>query len=226
MASQGVAASTAQLVVASRVKADRHSTNLIALSTASKDVTHATGNVVATVKSCSQLVEESGIHQLFQRLLTFYFVIRLSRLLLQRWPGFFRLIIASSEAIGNGLAGSSPGTGSRLGKRTSEIGCAKTISLSALGRHCTTLNANEHNSYLLDWPIKTQTSKLLSSILGFDFLYFTHYVGTILYLLFSSRYFFMNQNFYKRLSRTMHRSTNFILILMYIMLFASISLML
>ncbi|KAK7597678.1 hypothetical protein V9T40_009903 [Parthenolecanium corni] len=59
VASQGVAASTAQLVVASRVKADRHSTNLIALSTASKDVTHATGNVVATVKSCSQLVEES-----------------------------------------------------------------------------------------------------------------------------------------------------------------------
>ena len=60
VASQGVAASTAQLVVASRVKADRNSSNLIALSVASKDVTNATGNVVATVKSCSQLVEESG----------------------------------------------------------------------------------------------------------------------------------------------------------------------
>lgn len=60
VASQGVAASTAQLVVASRVKADRHSSNLIALSAASKDVTHATGNVVATVKSCAQMVEESG----------------------------------------------------------------------------------------------------------------------------------------------------------------------
>lgn len=60
VASQGVAASTAQLVVASRVKADRHSSNLMALSAASKDVTNATGNVVATVKSCAQMVEESG----------------------------------------------------------------------------------------------------------------------------------------------------------------------
>ncbi|XP_065226702.1 huntingtin-interacting protein 1 isoform X2 [Planococcus citri] len=59
VAAQGVAASTAHLVVASRVKADRNSSNLIALSTASKDVTNATGNVVATVKSCGQLVEES-----------------------------------------------------------------------------------------------------------------------------------------------------------------------
>ncbi|XKL68500.1 hypothetical protein PGB90_003991 [Kerria lacca] len=59
VASQGVAASTAQLVVASRVKADRNSINLIALSVASKEVTQATGHVVATVKSCAQLVEES-----------------------------------------------------------------------------------------------------------------------------------------------------------------------
>ena len=60
VASQGIAASTAQLVVASRVKADRNSNNLSALSEASRDVTQATGSVVATAKSCSQLVEENG----------------------------------------------------------------------------------------------------------------------------------------------------------------------
>ena len=61
VASQGIAASTAQLVVASRVKADRNSNNLAALSEASREVTQATGGVVATAKSCSQLVEENGI---------------------------------------------------------------------------------------------------------------------------------------------------------------------
>lgn len=60
MASQGIAASTAQLVVASRVKADRNSSNLSALSEASRLVTQATGSVVATAKSCSQLVEDNG----------------------------------------------------------------------------------------------------------------------------------------------------------------------
>ncbi|KAK0087229.1 hypothetical protein PV325_001471 [Microctonus aethiopoides] len=59
VASQGIAASTAQLVVASRVKANRNSTNLTALSEASREVTHATGSVVATAKSCSQLIEEN-----------------------------------------------------------------------------------------------------------------------------------------------------------------------
>ncbi|XP_046429273.1 huntingtin-interacting protein 1 isoform X1 [Neodiprion fabricii] len=59
VASQGIAASTAQLVVASRVKAERNSTNLVALSEASREVTQATGGVVATAKSCSQLVEEN-----------------------------------------------------------------------------------------------------------------------------------------------------------------------
>ncbi|CAL7945877.1 unnamed protein product [Xylocopa violacea] len=59
VASQGIAASTAQLVVASRVKASRHSSNLAALSEASRDVTQATGSVVATAKNCSQLVEEN-----------------------------------------------------------------------------------------------------------------------------------------------------------------------
>ena len=60
VASQGIAASTAQLVVASRVKAERNSSNLSALSEASRLVTQATGGVVATAKSCSQLIEDSG----------------------------------------------------------------------------------------------------------------------------------------------------------------------
>ncbi|CAK9806346.1 Huntingtin-interacting protein 1 [Anthophora quadrimaculata] len=59
VASQGIAATTAQLVVASRVKANRNSSNLAALSEASRDVTQATGSVVATAKNCSQLVEEN-----------------------------------------------------------------------------------------------------------------------------------------------------------------------
>ncbi|XP_075220434.1 huntingtin-interacting protein 1-like isoform X2 [Lycorma delicatula] len=59
VASQGILASTAQLVVASRVKADRNSKNMSALSAASKNVTTATAGVVATAKSCSQLIEES-----------------------------------------------------------------------------------------------------------------------------------------------------------------------
>jgi len=49
------------LVVASRVKADRNSTNLNELSKASREVTQATANVVATAKSCNHLVEENGI---------------------------------------------------------------------------------------------------------------------------------------------------------------------
>ncbi|XP_066157361.1 huntingtin-interacting protein 1 isoform X2 [Euwallacea fornicatus] len=59
VASQEIGASTAQLVVASRVKADRHSDNLQQLTLASKGVTTATGTVVATVKDCGQLIEES-----------------------------------------------------------------------------------------------------------------------------------------------------------------------
>ncbi|KAG5333450.1 HIP1 protein, partial [Acromyrmex heyeri] len=59
VASQGIAASTAQLVVASRVKADRNSTNLTELSKASREVTQATANVVGTAKSCNHLVEEN-----------------------------------------------------------------------------------------------------------------------------------------------------------------------
>lgn len=60
MAAQEIAASTAQLVVASRVKADRRSNNLQQLTQASKSVTTATGGVVATVKDCSQLMDDAG----------------------------------------------------------------------------------------------------------------------------------------------------------------------
>ncbi|KAJ8909897.1 hypothetical protein NQ315_014495 [Exocentrus adspersus] len=59
VAAQEIAASTAQLVVASRVKADRNSNNLQQLTHASKGVTTATGTVVATVKDCSQLIDEA-----------------------------------------------------------------------------------------------------------------------------------------------------------------------
>ncbi|XP_056646802.1 huntingtin-interacting protein 1 isoform X1 [Diorhabda sublineata] len=59
VAAQEIAASTAQLVVASRVKADRNSQNLQQLTQASKSVTTATGAVLATVKDCSQLIDES-----------------------------------------------------------------------------------------------------------------------------------------------------------------------
>ncbi|KAL1482644.1 hypothetical protein MTO96_033656 [Rhipicephalus appendiculatus] len=60
VASQEIAGATAQLVVASRVKADRGSTRLAALGAASKGVSQATGNVVATAKACAHLVEDSG----------------------------------------------------------------------------------------------------------------------------------------------------------------------
>lgn len=61
VASQEIAASTAQLVVASKVKADCNSENLIRLSQASKGVTEATGNVVATSKSCAEMLDESDV---------------------------------------------------------------------------------------------------------------------------------------------------------------------
>ena len=61
VASQEISASTAQLVFASRVKADRGSKNLQGLTDASKAVTNATGSVVAAAKHCAELVEESNV---------------------------------------------------------------------------------------------------------------------------------------------------------------------
>lgn len=60
VASQEIAASTAQLVFASRVKAELQSKNLQALAVASKAVSAATGGVVAAAKHCAQLVEDSS----------------------------------------------------------------------------------------------------------------------------------------------------------------------
>jgi len=61
VASQEIAASTAQLVFASRVKSEKDSVNLKALSEASKTVSQATGGVVATAKLCAELVEDSTV---------------------------------------------------------------------------------------------------------------------------------------------------------------------
>lgn len=61
VASQEIAGATAQLVVASRVKADRGSARLAALGVASRGVSQATGSVVATAKACAHLVEDSEV---------------------------------------------------------------------------------------------------------------------------------------------------------------------
>lgn len=58
VAAQEIAASTAQLVIASKVKADKNSTKLGELTAASKNVTQATGVVVATVKDCNHQLEQ------------------------------------------------------------------------------------------------------------------------------------------------------------------------
>ena len=59
VAAQEIAACTAQLVVASRVKAPKNSTNLSALGTASRSVTQATGAVVAIAKDSGTRLEDS-----------------------------------------------------------------------------------------------------------------------------------------------------------------------
>ncbi|KAL8599980.1 hypothetical protein ACOMHN_038979 [Nucella lapillus] len=56
-----IAASTTQLVVASKVKSDRNSSNLRELSKASKKVNTCTGTVVASAKSGAQIVEDAGL---------------------------------------------------------------------------------------------------------------------------------------------------------------------
>ncbi|UXI14589.1 phosphatidylinositol 4 kinase [Sarcoptes scabiei] len=61
-ASQEISASCAQLVVASRVKADSNSENLSNLSKSSKSVLEETGKIIATTKQCSKLIEENVIN--------------------------------------------------------------------------------------------------------------------------------------------------------------------
>lgn len=59
--SNEIAASTAQLVVASKVKADRRSEKLRALSEASKGVSTSTGKVVGSAREGSQRIEEQSL---------------------------------------------------------------------------------------------------------------------------------------------------------------------
>uniref|UniRef100_A0A8C6U7K2 Huntingtin interacting protein 1 n=1 Tax=Neogobius melanostomus TaxID=47308 RepID=A0A8C6U7K2_9GOBI len=59
--SHEIAASTAQLVAASKVKADKDSTKLHRLQHASRGVTQATAAVVASTKSGKSQIEETGI---------------------------------------------------------------------------------------------------------------------------------------------------------------------
>ena len=67
--SQEIAASTTQLVVASKVKAERGSEALQQLGVASKGVTEATGKVVASAKSGAQMIDEMGKYTAFVLLL-------------------------------------------------------------------------------------------------------------------------------------------------------------
>ncbi|KAL5269823.1 hypothetical protein ACHWQZ_G003332 [Mnemiopsis leidyi] len=59
--SHEIAASTAQLVAASRVKADKDSQNFIKVMGSSKSVANATATVVAASKQCMKLTEESKL---------------------------------------------------------------------------------------------------------------------------------------------------------------------
>ena len=57
---QEIAASTAQLTVSSKVKADQTSSNLPPLSDASKRVTECTAQVVASARSGAQLIDDQS----------------------------------------------------------------------------------------------------------------------------------------------------------------------
>ena len=71
-----IAASTAQLVVSSKVKAERGSVKLTELSAASKTVNQATGKVVASAKSAAEVVEDqSELYFLVNFLFTFSYVV-------------------------------------------------------------------------------------------------------------------------------------------------------
>ncbi|MEQ2219309.1 histidine permease, partial [Xenoophorus captivus] len=60
--SHEIAASTAQLVAASKVKADKDSANLHRLQQASRGVTQATATVVASTKSGKSQIEDTALH--------------------------------------------------------------------------------------------------------------------------------------------------------------------
>ncbi|KAH8327853.1 hypothetical protein KR067_001050 [Drosophila pandora] len=60
VAAQEIAACTTQMVIASKVKADRNSQKLTDLTKASRSVTQATGTLVATVKDCNSQLEQQS----------------------------------------------------------------------------------------------------------------------------------------------------------------------
>lgn len=70
--SNEIAASTAQLVVASKVKANRKSKKLSELSEASRGVTSCTGKVVGSAREASQIIEEQSEQPCF--IVSFFFV--------------------------------------------------------------------------------------------------------------------------------------------------------
>ena len=89
--SQEVAASTTQLVVSSKVKAPRGSKNLPQLAEASRNVTAATGKVVASAKSAAQMIEDLGMfHAMAADLVTNV----LFHLRIQIWPRVFLVQVA------------------------------------------------------------------------------------------------------------------------------------
>lgn len=72
VAAQEIAASTAQLYVSSRVKADRESQRFAELSAASRNVNSCTANVVAIVKNAQIKLSDSGMNLI----VFFYFVLK------------------------------------------------------------------------------------------------------------------------------------------------------
>ncbi len=66
VSSNEIAASTAQLVVASNVKADRESQNRYALIEAKNNVSNATAGLVASAKSYLQIIDDQSNYSLFE----------------------------------------------------------------------------------------------------------------------------------------------------------------
>lgn len=125
VASQEIAASTAQLVCASRVKAEPRSKSLQALGESAKAVSFATGNVVATAKHCSQLVEDSGKSlqkRLKDRVLTV--------LSFHSHPRLHALDASSGQTTWDGVSGACPGTGIVTRERTVSTCCSEEAALS------------------------------------------------------------------------------------------------
>lgn len=93
VASQEISASVAQLVVASRVKADPSSPQLAAVSSSSKHVTSATAAVVGNVKSAKETLNEKGT------CVVFFFVIIYHRVLVSDSLDFSHLSLHQAKRL-------------------------------------------------------------------------------------------------------------------------------